>query len=455
MEISNITSLVLENIDKLLLEGRVENVKNKYPQPTWAVVDQLTEVDPSGNNKYLEWLAKRFLERTIQWFKDNASERESYYSWKLDQVPNTPEDELWGSPPLFRSVTTNINNSDLKVVKDNLEHFHENPSKYDIKDINQFQSITEFDLAVEMAKQKLSRKEQKEIGAEKIYEDDEFILILPKTHKAACRYGSNTRWCVTMRDRSSYFESYYSQGPIFFLVDKRRTPASYSPSYMEKAPDYWKIAIHYKPFNGYLSRGNQSGYLNKISTQTKEEFVNYANLTSSDIDYWNVIDDKKMETVVAKYLGGPGKGQRERSSTILGKLKSVMETYTKKILSDYYDTIVDGGYLGIRDKINDLNLKKSDLETELRDSYESLSDLRRVTGSLESLVQNSSDGTETKSWAIEQFGKSQIFLEQLNELRTKLNGDVGDLNTKIRELRDEVESVSLVFFDREKSVSIS
>jgi len=455
MEISNITSLVLENIDKLLLEGRVENVKNKYPQPTWAVVDKLIEVDPSGNNKYLDWLAKHFLERTIQWFKGNASERETYYSWTLDQVPNKSEDERWGYSPLSRSVTTNIDNSELKVVKDNLEHFHENPSKYDIKDINQFQSITEFDLAVEMAKQKLSRKEQKEIGAEKIYEDDEFILILPKTHKAACRYGSNTKWCVTMRDRSSYFENYYSQGPIFFLVDKRRTPASYSPSYMEKAPDYWKIAVHYKPFNGQLYRGHQGTYLNKLSTQTKEEFVNNANLTSSEIDYWNVIDDRKMETVVAKYLGGPGKGQRERSATILGKLKSVMETYTKKILSDYYDTIVDGGYLGINDKITDLNLKKSGLENELSNSYARLSELRRVVSSLGDLAQNSSDDNERKSWAIEQLGKSEIFLQQLNELRTKLNGDIEDLKTKISELRAEVEGVPLVFFDREKSVSIS
>jgi hypothetical protein len=51
MEIKNVTELVLENVEKLLLEGRVENVKKKYPPQTHNQIDKLVEADPSKTNK--------------------------------------------------------------------------------------------------------------------------------------------------------------------------------------------------------------------------------------------------------------------------------------------------------------------------------------------------------------------------------------------------------------------
>jgi hypothetical protein len=255
METNKVTELVLENVEKLLLEGRVENVKKKYPPKTHDEIDKLVEADPSKTNKYLEWAAKMYLPRTIKWFKDNASNSRGYYSYTADQVPDNANDPTWNNVDynISRYFQT-ISDSDLLTLKDNLEHFHKNPSKYEIKDINQFPNTRAFEEAVEMAKQKLSRKEMKETGVDKVYEDENFLLLMPKTHKASCRYGANTRWCVTMRGYTGYFENYFTQGPIFFLVDKRRTPRSYSPQYMQHAEDYWKVAIHYRPFHGRLDQ---------------------------------------------------------------------------------------------------------------------------------------------------------------------------------------------------------
>jgi len=69
MNVKNITEIILEN---LLTEGRVEDVKKRYPKPTWGSIDELVEIDPSGNNKYLDWVSKNYLPHTIKWFKDNA-----------------------------------------------------------------------------------------------------------------------------------------------------------------------------------------------------------------------------------------------------------------------------------------------------------------------------------------------------------------------------------------------
>ena len=457
METKRVTELVLENVEKLLLEGRVENVKKKYPQPTWDVIDELVEVDPSGNNKYLDWMAKNYLTRTIQYFKDNASDRESYYSWMLDQVPGTSEDPRWSEPPLSRMVqTSTISSNDLKELSDNLEHFYKNPSKYEIKDINQFNSKEEFDDAVEIAKQKLSRKEMKETGVDKVFEDDKFILMMPKTHKASCRYGAKTKWCVTMRGYSGYFENYFSQGPIFFLIDKSRPEKTYSPAYMEYAPDYWKLAIHYKPFNGRLdSNGDRA--LQYARGMSKEEFIDGANIGNTHIDYWNVQDENKKESVVARYLGGPGKGQSQRAETILNQLKSVMERYTKKVMADYYDNLGDD--TETLNKLKELKEKRDELNKEmskLRYKASRLSDVINNLSYFESRLETE-EGTddEYREWVNEQKTKAGEFYQQMDNEKSKIEQENTEINDKITDIENSLDDKKLAFYDKEKNVPMT
>lgn len=193
----------MERVENLLLEGRLEDVKAKYPEPLWDEIDKLAAIDPSGNQKYLDWLTKNMLKKTIKWFKENSRENPGWYGWSLEQVPDTSVDPRWSQTPLNRNIHS-INQTELLKVIDDIEYFHKNPSKYDKKDINQFVDLSELEEASNQAKLKLSRKEQKETGVDKVYEDDDFLVLMPKTHKASCRYGSNTKWCVTMRDRSGY-----------------------------------------------------------------------------------------------------------------------------------------------------------------------------------------------------------------------------------------------------------
>lgn len=456
METKRVTELVLENVEKLLLEGRVENVKKKYPQPTWDVIDELVEVDPSSNNKYLEWMAKTYLEKTIQWFKDNASDRGSYYSWTLDQVPDTPEDTRWGQNPLWRNVRNSISDSTVRELRDNLEHFHKNPSKYEIKDINQFKSQKEFDDAVEIAKQKLSRKEMKETGVDKVFEDDRFILMMPKTHKASCRYGARTRWCVTMRGYSGYFENYFGQGPIFFLIDKSQPERQYSPKYMYDAPEYWKVAIHYRPFNGRLDgAGNRAlEYARRLS---KEEFVDGANVGNTHIDYWNVQDENKKESVVGKYLGGPGRGQSQRAEAILNQLKSVMERYTKKVMADYYDNLGDDTETinklnELKEKREKLNTKATRIRYKLSRLGDVINNLRYFEGRLET-----EEGTddEYREWVNEQMTKSREFYQQMENEESKINQEKAEVGDKIDDIESGLGDKKLVFYDKEKNVPMT
>ena len=454
METNKVTELVLENIEKLLLEGRVENIKKKYPEPMWSEIDRLVEADPSGNNKFLEWLAKHMLPRTIKWFKDNASNGNSYWSWTIDQVPDVSQDIRWEENRSLSRSMTSVNSSTLNNLVDDLEHFLKNPSKYEIKDINQFNSIESFQDAADTAKQKLSRKEMKETGVDKVFEDDRFILLMPKTHKASCRYGARTRWCVTMRDYSGYFENYFGQGPIFFLIDKSQPARSYSPSYMQEAENYWKVALHYRPFNGRLDGGGNRA-LQYSKQMNREEFIDGGNIGNSRIDYWNVRDDNKKESVVAKYLGGPGRGQTERAEVILNNLKGAMERYTKKALADYYDSL--GNSDEVVEKINELNEKREGIRVEkasVNNKRDRLSQARRSLSYFKDRLDTDETDDEYRQWVEEQISKSNEFINELDDIYTELEVKIEDLNEEIGDLEEKLSNKKLAFYDKEKNVQL-
>lgn len=454
MEKNKVTELVLENIEKLLLEGRVENIKKKYPEPMWNQVDKLVEADPSGNNKFLEWLAKHMLPKTIKWFKDNASNSNSYWSWTIDQVPDVSQDDRWRQNTGLSRNMQSINQSSLKNLVDDLEHFLKNPSKYEIKDINQFGSIQAFQNAAETAKQKLSRKEMKETGVDKVFEDDRFILMMPKTHKASCRYGARTRWCVTMRDYSGYFENYFGQGPIFFLIDKAQPERSYNPSYMQHAEDYWKVAIHYRPFNGRLD-GSGSRALQYARSMNREEFVDGANLGNTRIDYWNVADDNKRESVVAKYLGGPGRGQSQRAEIILNNLKGAMENYTKKVLGDYYDSLGDN--TETLNKLNELKEKKEELERKKNSAYykqDRLSTALRNLRYFNDRLDTDEEDDEYRNWVQEQIQKAREFNSQFETMMSDFSTEIGNIDSEIEKIEEKLSDDKLVFYDKEKNVQL-
>ena len=50
-------------LEELLFENRIDDDKKKYPEVDPITIEQLASRDPSGNNKYLEWLAKNLLKK--------------------------------------------------------------------------------------------------------------------------------------------------------------------------------------------------------------------------------------------------------------------------------------------------------------------------------------------------------------------------------------------------------
>jgi len=117
----NIKKLLKELFEqKLLLEGRIEDAKKKYPQFSDAIFDFYTENDPSGNQKYLNWL----LSRTI---------KDSNY-------------EL-GNPKTYHD--------DMIIA---IIFFHSNQQKFTKKDINQYKDLISLEKSIVEVEEKIKEK---------------------------------------------------------------------------------------------------------------------------------------------------------------------------------------------------------------------------------------------------------------------------------------------------------
>lgn len=54
----------------------------------------------------------------------------------------------------------------------------------------------------------------------KLFETDDFMLVIPLTHTASCKYGANTKWCVTQKDDDDMFNRHYKLAGLGFLIVK-------------------------------------------------------------------------------------------------------------------------------------------------------------------------------------------------------------------------------------------
>jgi hypothetical protein len=130
---------------------------------------------------------------------------------------------------------------DGELDTDELEHlvglikdFDKYQSQFPKKDINQYVSLNELEKVILYIRGKNKEKEL-EGQAKKIYEKGDFVVIQPKTEQSSCKYGSNTKWCVSSKD-SGHFGRYTAgrQG-LYFIINKAKSTNK----------KYSKVAIHF------------------------------------------------------------------------------------------------------------------------------------------------------------------------------------------------------------------
>ena len=57
-------------------------------------------------------------------------------------------------------------------------------------------------------------------GAEKVYEDNQWLIVIPHTMEAAQLYGKHTQWCTAAEKSDNMFDYYNNEGYLFINIDK-------------------------------------------------------------------------------------------------------------------------------------------------------------------------------------------------------------------------------------------
>lgn len=122
---------------------------------------------------------------------------------------------------------------DLYKATEYLTAFEENKRNFSNKDIGQFKSLPDLKVAldnvveVELSDRQKLRQVQKSVrntdivkDAEKVFEDNTWVVYIPKTYEASCKLGQGTEWCTATTSTDSYYETYSYEGPLYININK-------------------------------------------------------------------------------------------------------------------------------------------------------------------------------------------------------------------------------------------
>jgi len=226
----------MKGLGNILIEGRVEDAQKYFENAvgSWpvaepgnpvgigvgtnlqGVLDHFVNEDPSGNNKYLMWMIKTYINE------------ESTAPFEITSVVKRFHKNLDRLTPAF------IMNMDVNFGPDS--RIITSPKNIDsYNDLDTLERVMDEMDAIQTKKEK--EKEAKE-GVDKLYEDDRWLLVKPNTYEGSCYYGSATKWCTASKDYPKHFEDYSKKGLLFYIIDKTKDVG-----------DFFKIAL-FKKWNG-------------------------------------------------------------------------------------------------------------------------------------------------------------------------------------------------------------
>jgi len=207
----------IKNVLSVLLEGRLEDVKAKYSDSpnSEQIIDSLSQGDPSGNNKYLDWMSKISFTDTTDFTLEEI----------LGVVTNYHEG--------LQRLTSQISTPIVDANKDSFPGRSEKRVKNNPKDISGYPSLTSLRLIIAALEE--TKKERPD--RDSIYQDNRWTVIVPKTHEAACKYGVHSNWCVSTSN-TQYFKQYTKEKDalLFFILWRNK--------YSTEDKTEYKVAIN-------------------------------------------------------------------------------------------------------------------------------------------------------------------------------------------------------------------
>jgi len=211
---------------KIIIEGKTEDAAKRLKQKfqyDGPFIDRILSVDPT-RYKYVDYIAKK-LEKIIPELAGptgglNVQQGEALQDlfgtiipWFHANVNRIKEDDIWNAETAFR------NDMNSEYVVPNIEGIARSP-----KDINQYENpqfIKKLMNTIDARKTQREIEREIKTQADKIYEDNDVLVVRPKSHAASCYYGANTKWCTTQKGNPGYFDKYFRDGNLYYFLNKK------------------------------------------------------------------------------------------------------------------------------------------------------------------------------------------------------------------------------------------
>ena len=255
------------------------------------------DVDDGEINKvgaYTTWILKQYLTLSAQVSADGVE----YSNDKGSQFQKALIEK------------TRLFNEDLYKVTENLKIYHyvKKLGKFDDeKDIGKIKSFVELDdivIKYDIDEDQIDKTKAERVrdDVDVVFEDDTWVIYIPKTEEASCHYGVNTSWCTAARGGNNYYNYYTkkdtsggyqsnNKGPLYMIMHKedmannvKRGPARH-------------VQFHFES-NQYKNSNDREIELGKFLNENpplkeffKTMFKRFLKTTSSDVVSVNYPND--------------------------------------------------------------------------------------------------------------------------------------------------------------------
>ncbi len=215
--------------------SKVELVRKKYSSIPSRTFNSLVNYDETDTKKYLDYMC-------FVWTKCRSAKQTKDIVSKFD------------------SLLPYIDNKDIYSPQ--------------YRDYDEFLKVI---TQAEIVKEEKSFNREEHVDV--ILENDDFILLIPKTHVGSLKYGANTKWCTTSKYHAGTFQNYASRGFLFYLIRKK-----------QKNDLYDKVAFFIRKDNSMFSE-TEVYKSNDVRSDTKD-FMNSS---------WEYSDIQKVMTSITLY----------------------------------------------------------------------------------------------------------------------------------------------------------
>ena len=184
---------------------------NDLINESYLIEAELKDIYPKYYNDIPQDIFYNIIKTDPTYDEQRSQKMGKYGKWLLNQ---------------YRQGNLDMNN--LSKVRNTIDFFNRYNRQLEVKDINQYKNIDQvYDNVknfMEDPSQATSKSDEarkiKEMGAEKVYEDNDWLIIVPKTREAAIYYGKGTKWCTASTRGYNYFERYNNEGRLYININK-------------------------------------------------------------------------------------------------------------------------------------------------------------------------------------------------------------------------------------------